>query len=385
MSGASGPLKGVKVVELAGIGPAPFAAMVLADYGADVLRVDRAASVRGGDPSSPPPFIWDRGRRSVGVDLKHPEGVEAVLRLVEQADVFIEGFRPGVTERLGLGPDVCRSRNAKLVYGRMTGWGQDGPYATTAGHDINYIALAGALHPIGRAGEPPVPPMNLIGDFGGGGMLLALGVCAALFEAGRSGQGQVVDAAMVDGSALLTTMIHAFRAMGTWSDDRGTNMLDTGAHFYDVYETADAKFVSIGSIEPQFYAELLRLAGLSDDPDFAAQMDRSRWPELKVKLEGVFKSKTRDEWCALMEHTDVCFAPVLSMGEAPEHPHIRARGTFTEVAGVVQPAPAPRFSRTPASIQRPPSFAGQHTDEALAEWGFAPDQVAALREAGAIR
>ncbi|GAC1517433.1 MAG: CaiB/BaiF CoA-transferase family protein [Acidimicrobiales bacterium] len=385
MSGASGPLTGVKVVELAGIGPAPFAAMVLADYGADVLRVDRATSVRGGDPSSPPPLIWDRGRRSVGVDLKSPDGVEAVLRLVEQADVFIEGFRPGVTERLGLGPDACRSRNAKLVYGRMTGWGQDGPYANAAGHDINYIALAGALHPIGRAGEPPLPPMNLIGDFGGGGMLLALGVCAALFEAGRSGQGQVVDAAMVDGSALLTTMIHAFRAMGTWSDERGTNMLDTGAHFYDVYETADAKFVSIGSIEPQFYAELLRIAGLADDPDFAAQMDRSRWPDLKVKLAGVFKSKTRDEWCALMERTDVCFAPVLSMAEAPDHPHIRARETFTEVAGVVQPAPAPRFSRTPAFIQRPPSFAGQHTNEALTDWGFSADEVTALREAGAIR
>ncbi|GAC1311959.1 MAG: CaiB/BaiF CoA-transferase family protein [Acidimicrobiales bacterium] len=385
MSGASGPLTGVKVVELAGIGPAPFAAMVLADYGADVLRVDRATSVRGGDPSSPPPLIWDRGRRSVGVDLKSPDGVEAVLRLVEQADVFIEGFRPGVTERLGLGPDACRSRNAKLVYGRMTGWGQDGPYANAAGHDINYIALAGALHPIGRAGEPPLPPMNLIGDFGGGGMLLALGVCAALFEAGRSGQGQVVDAAMVDGSALLTTMIHAFRAMGTWSDERGTNMLDTGAHFYDVYETADAKFVSIGSIEPQFYAEFLRIAGLADDPDFAAQMDRSRWPDLKVKLAGVFKSKTRDEWCALMERTDVCFAPVLSMAEAPDHPHIRARETFTEVAGVVQPAPAPRFSRTPAFIQRPPSFAGQHTNEALTDWGFSADEVTALREAGAIR
>ena len=385
MSGASGPLAGVKIVELAGLGPAPFAAMVLADYGADIIRIDRAASVRGGDPDSPPPFIWDRSRRSVGVDLKTSEGVEAVLRLVDQADAFIEGFRPGVAERLGLGPDACRSRNARLVYGRMTGWGQDGPYASAAGHDINYIALAGALDPIGRAGQAPVPPMNLIGDFGGGGMLLALGICAALFEAAASGQGQVVDAAMVDGSALLTTMIHAFRAMGTWSDERGTNMLDTGAHFYDVYETADAKFVSIGSIEPQFYAELLRLSGLAEDPDFSAQMDRSRWPELKAKLAAVFKTKTREQWCDLMERTDVCFAPVLSMGEAPQHPHIRDRGTFTEVAGVVQPAPAPRFSRTPAAIQRPPSFAGQDTDGALADWGFTADEVAALREAGAVR
>lgn len=385
MSGASGPLAGVKIVELAGIGPAPFAAMVLADYGADIIRVDRAAAVRGGDPEAPPPLLWDRSRRSIGVDLKSPDGVEAVLRLVEGADAFIEGFRPGVTERLGLGPDVCRARNPRLVYGRMTGWGQDGPYASAAGHDINYIALAGALHPIGRAGQPPLPPLNLVGDFGGGGMLLALGVCAALFEANRSGQGQVVDAAMVDGSALLTTMIHAFRAMGTWSDERGTNLLDTGAHFYEVYETADAKFVSIGSIEPQFYAELLRLAGLEGDPDFAVQMDRQRWPELKAKLVTVFKAKTRDEWCDLMERTDVCFAPVLSMGEAPHHPHLRERATFTEVAGVVQPAPAPRFSRTPAAIQRPPSFAGQHTDEALTDWGFTADEVAKLREAGAIR
>ena len=385
VSGASGPLAGVKIVELAGIGPAPFAAMVLADYGADIVRVDRAAAVRGGDPEAPPPLLWDRSRRSIGVDLKSPDGVEAVLRLVESADAFIEGFRPGVTERLGLGPDVCRARNPRLVYGRMTGWGQEGPYASAAGHDINYIALAGALHPIGRAGQPPLPPLNLVGDFGGGGMLLALGVCAALFEAKQSGQGQVVDAAMVDGSALLTTMIHAFRAMGTWSEERGTNLLDTGAHFYEVYETADAKFVSIGSIEPQFYAELLRLAGLEGDSDFAVQMDRQRWPELKAKLATVFKAKTRAEWCDLMERTDVCFAPVLSMGEAPHHPHLRERGTFTEVAGVVQPAPAPRFSRTPGAIQRPPSFAGQHTDEALTDWGFTADEVAKLREAGAVR
>jgi alpha-methylacyl-CoA racemase len=381
---ASGPLVGVRIVELAGIGPGPFCAMVLADMGADIIKVDRAGSVR--EPSSEAsPMLWDRGRRSIGVDLKHPDGVNTVLRLVEQADVLIEGFRPGVTERLGLGPDECLGRNPRLVYGRMTGWGQDGPYASAAGHDINYIALAGALDAIGRRGEAPVPPLNLVGDFGGGGMLLALGVCAALVEAARSGQGQVVDAAMVDGAALLTTMFHAFRAMGTWRDERGTNMLDSGAPFYDVYETADHKYVSIGSIEPQFYAELLRLSGLGDDPALAVQMDMGRWPELKDKVAAVFRTKTRDDWCTLMEHTDVCFAPVLSFAEAPQHPHNRARGTFTEIAGHVQPAPAPRFSRTPGAVQRPPAWPGQDTDEALAAWGFSDDEIGKLREAGAIR
>jgi len=381
----SGPLTGVKVVELAGIGPGPFAAMVLADYGAEVIRVDRAAGVRGGDPDKPPAQIYNRGRRSIGVDLKHPDGVGAVLRLVEQADALIEGFRPGVTERLGLGPDVCLARNPRLVYGRMTGWGQDGPYAPTAGHDINYIALAGALHPIGRAGEGPVPPLNLIGDFGGGGMLLALGVCAALVEAGRSGKGQVVDAAMVDGAALLTTMIHAFMHMGIWTDERGANSLDGAAHYYDAYETADGKYVSVGSIEPQFYAELLRLTGLADDPDFAKPGGRAEWPGLKKRLAAIFRTKTRAEWCDLMEGTDVCFAPVLSLTEAPAHPHNVARSTFVEVAGIPQPAPAPRFSRTPGAIQRPPAHDGQHTDEALGDWGFGADEIAKLREAGAVR
>jgi alpha-methylacyl-CoA racemase len=381
---ASGPLTGVRVVELAGIGPGPFCAMALADMGADVIKVDRAGSVR--DPAATPsPMLWDRGRRSIGVDLKNPDGVATVLRLVEQADVLIEGFRPGVTERLGLGPDECLARNPRLVYGRMTGWGQDGPYASAAGHDINYIALSGALNAIGRRGEAPVPPLNLVGDFGGGGMLLALGVCAALVEAGRSGTGQVVDAAMVDGAALLTTMFHAFRAMGTWRDERGTNMLDSGAPFYDVYETADQKYVSIGSIEPQFYAELLRLGGMGDDPDLAVQMDMARWPEMKAKVADVFRTKTRDEWCALMEETDVCFAPVLSFSEAAQHPHNVARATFTEIAGSVQPAPAPRFSRTPSAVQRPPAWPGQHTEEALIAWGFSDSEVAKLRDAGAIR
>jgi alpha-methylacyl-CoA racemase len=380
----SGPLAGFKVIELAGIGPGPFAAMMLADMGADVIRVDRSQAVRGGDPGSPPMDLLARGRRSVGVDLKHPDGAQTVLKLVEKADALIEGFRPGVTERLGLGPDDCLARNPNQVYGRMTGWGQEGPYALAAGHDINYIALAGALEPIGRKGQAPLPPLNLVGDFGGGGMLLAYGVVCALLEASRSGQGQVVDAAMVDGAAALMTMFHGMRAMGFWKDERGSNLLDTGAHFYDVYECSDGKYVSVGSIEPQFYAELLRLSGLGEDEGLPHQMDQSQWPALKERLAAIFKTKSRDEWCSVMEHTDVCFAPVLSLAEAPQHPHNVERGTFVEVAGVTQPAPAPRYSRTPGQIQRPPAHAGQHTDEALADWGFEAGDIAKLREAGAI-
>ncbi len=379
-----GPLSGIKILEIAGIGPGPFAAMVLSDMGAEVLRVDRSQAVRGGDPATPPVDILNRGRRSIGVDLKNPDGVQTVLRLVESSDALIEGFRPGVAERLGIGPDDCLARNPKLVYGRMTGWGQEGPMAHAAGHDINYIALAGALEPIGRAGQPPLPPLNLVGDFGGGGMFLAFGVVCALLEAQRSGEGQVVDAAMVDGAATLMSMFHGFTAMGMWTEDRGTNLLDTGAHFYEVYETSDGKYVSIGSIEPQFYAELLRLTGLDTDGDFAGQHNRANWPKLKERLIEVFKTKTRDEWTALMEGTDVCFAPVLSIKEAPQHPHMAARSTFVEVAGVTQPAPAPRFSRTPGAIERPPSHAGQHTDEALGDWGFSSDEIAELRESGAV-
>jgi len=378
-----GPLAGVKIVEIAGIGPGPFCAMMLADMGADVIRVDRAGSVRGGDPSVPPGDLINRGRRSIGVDLKSPEGVETVLRLVEQSDGLIEGFRPGVAERLGIGPDDCLARNPALAYGRMTGWGQEGPYAPTAGHDINYIALAGALESMGRQGEAPVPPLNLVGDFGGGGMYLAFGLVCAILEAKGSGQGQVVDAAMVDGAASLMTFFHGFRAMGIWNDERGTNLLDTGAHFYDVYECADGKFVSIGSIEPQFYAELRDKLGL-DDPKWDGQMSRSEWPALKEELSAIFATKTRDEWCELIEGSDVCFAPVLSMEEAPRHPHNVARGTFTEVAGITQPGPAPRFSRTEATIERPPPHAGQHTDEVLADFGFSADELATLRDAGAI-
>jgi alpha-methylacyl-CoA racemase len=306
-----------------------------------------------------------------------------VLSLCEQADGLIEGFRPGVMERLGLGPDAVLARNPKLVYGRMTGWGQDGPYSAWAGHDINYIALAGALEPIGRAGQAPVPPLNLVGDFGGGGMFLAFGMVCGLLNAQRGGEGQVVDAAMVDGAATLMTMFHAMTAMGVWSEGRGTNLLDTGAHFYDVYETADGKYVSIGSIEPQFYAELIRLTGLEGE-ELPWQHDRGQWSVLKERMAEIFKAKTRDEWCEIMEHTDACFAPVLSLSEAPQHPHNVERGTFIELEGVVQPAPAPRFSATPGAVQRPPAHAGQHTDEVLTEWGLDPDRVAKLREAGAI-
>jgi alpha-methylacyl-CoA racemase len=380
-----GPLTGVRILEIAGIGPGPFAAMMLADMGADIIRVDRAQSVMGGDPSAPPSDVLNRGRRSIGIDLKNPDGVATLLDLVESADALIEGFRPGVAERLGFGPDVCLARNPKLVFGRMTGWGQTGPYAQAAGHDINYIALAGALEPLGRAGEKPMPPLNLVGDFGGGGMLLAFGLVCALLEAKSSGQGQVVDAAMVDGAAVLMTMFHAFSAMGIWEPERGTNLLDTGAHFYEVYETSDGKYVSIGSIEPQFYAELMRLTGLDADDTMPRQQDRTQWPALKERFTELFKTKTRDEWCEIMEHSDVCFAPVLSLAEAPRHPHNVERGTFVERNGVVQPAPAPRFSRTVAEIQRPPSFAGQHTDEALADWGIDAAAIAKLRETGAVK
>ena len=378
-----GPLSGVRIIELAGIGPGPFCAMMLADMGADVIRVERSSAVRGGDPDVPPADVMLRGRRSIGVDMKSPEGIETVMRLVESADGLIEGFRPGVTERLGVGPDDCLARNPRLVYGRMTGWGQEGPYAQAAGHDINYIALAGALESMGRKGEAPVPPLNLVGDFGGGGMYLAFGMVCALLEARSSGEGQVVDAAMVDGAASLMTFFHGFRAMGIWNDERGTNLLDTGAHFYDVYECADGNFVSIGSIEPQFYAVLREKMELTD-PAWDQQMSRSAWPELKTELTARFKEKTRDEWCEIMEHTDICFAPVLSMAEAPQHPHNIARGTFVERNGVTQPRPAPRFSRTDSEIQRPPAHAGQHTDELLADLGYSAQEIAALREAGSV-
>ena len=378
-----GPLDGLKVIEIAGIGPGPFCAMMLADLGADVVRVERAQLVQPDKPVTSPADLLNRGRRSIGIDLKHPEGRDALLRLVDRADVILEGFRPGVMERLGLGPDVCLERNPGLVYGRMTGFGQTGPVSKAAGHDINYIALAGTLHAIGRAGEAPLPPLNLVGDFGGGGMLLAFGVLAAIFERSNSGRGQVVDAAMVDGAAILNTMMFGMQTSGFWKEERGTNLLDTGAHFYDTFETSDGKYVSIGSIEPQFYAELLRITGL-DNADMPRQMDRDQWPAAKKKVAAVFLEKTRDEWCALMEGSDVCFAPVLSMAEAPKHPHNVERETFVEIGGVPQPAPAPRFDRTPAAIQRPPSHAGEHTDDVLQSAGFGADEISKLRENKAI-
>ncbi|MBM3674156.1 MAG: CoA transferase [Actinobacteria bacterium] len=379
----SGPLSGIKVVEIAGIGPGPFAAMMLADMGAEVVRVDRAQAVTGSF-DKPNLEILNRGRRSIGVDLKAPEGVETVMRLVEQADALVEGFRPGVAERLGIGPDACLARNPRLVYGRMTGWGQDGPYAQAAGHDINYIALAGALAHFGRAGTKPTPPINLVGDFGGGGMLMAFGVACALVESGRSGEGQVIDAAMVDGAAALMAMIWGFRALGIWGEF-GTNVLDTGAPFYDTYATSDGKFIALGSLEPQFYAELIDRLGLGDTVDLARQMDQTSWQELRDRFATLFASKTRDEWCEVLEMTDACFAPVLTMDEAAAHPHIQARDTVVEEYGLLQPAPAPRYSRTPGAIQRPPAWPGQHTDEVLGDWGFGAGEIAELRERGAVR
>ncbi len=377
-----GPLHGVRVIEITGLGPGPLAGMLLADLGAEVLRIDRGAAVETGNAFPSRTDLLARGRRSVAVDLKHPEGRETVLRLAEAADALYEGFRPGVTERLGIGPDDCWARNPRLVYGRMTGWGQDGPLAQTAGHDIDYIALAGALWPIGRGGEKPVPPLNLVGDFGGGGVFLALGIVAALIEARESGQGQVVDAAMVDGASALMTFFHAARESDMWSDERGVNLLDTGAPFYEVYETADGKWVAVGAIEPQFWAELVERLGL--EGDLPSQYDASSWPAMKERLADVFRRKTRDEWCELFERTDACLAPVLSLAEAPNHPHAQARRSFVEVDGIVQPAPAPRFSRTPSEVQGPPPHPGADTDEALATWGFALDEISRLRDVGAV-
>ncbi len=381
----AGPLTGYRIIEIAGIGPGPFAAMLLSDMGAEVIRVDRAQAVRGPAPDTPHYDVMLRNRRNVALDLKHPDGVATLLDLVEGADSVIEGFRPGVMERLGVGPDVCLERNPKLVFGRMTGWGQDGPYAQAAGHDINYISLAGALAHFRRAGEAPVPPLNMVGDFGGGGMFLAYGVVCALLEAQRSGKGQVVDTAMVDGAAVLMSMFWAFRTIGMFDEHApGTNLLDTGAHFYDVFECSDGSYISLGSIEPQFYAELMRITGLEGDPEFAQQMNKSMWPQLKERLRALFLTKTRDEWCALMEHTDVCFAPVLTMGEAAEHPHNVARGSFIDVAGVTQPRPAPRFSRTEPEVVSAPAHAGQHSRAVLADWGLSAARIDALVASGAV-
>ncbi|MFT5032861.1 MAG: alpha-methylacyl-CoA racemase [Bermanella sp.] len=373
-----GPLKGLRIIEIEGLGPAPFCGMMLADMGAEVISVSRQS-----DDADRSAQISERGKRSIAINLKSPEGVEALLKLCESADALIEGFRPGVAERLGIGPDDCMTRNPKLAYGRMTGWGQTGPLASAAGHDMNYISLSGAQHAIGRAGERPLPPLNLVGDFGGGGMFLAFGLMCAIHEAGHSGKGQVVDVSMVEGSAALMHMMYSFKAMGAWEDKRGVNMLDSGAHYYDTYETSDGKYVSIGSIEPQFYALLIELAGL-DKEEFAAQNDRSQWPALSEKLAAVMKAKTRDEWCAIMEGTDVCFAPILSMTEAPNHPHNKARNSFLEIDGVVQPAPAPKFSRTEPTVTASAKPAGSDTNDVLAGLGYGAEEIQRLREAGVL-
>jgi alpha-methylacyl-CoA racemase len=387
---SGGPLSGIKIIELAGIGPAPYTCMMLADAGAQVLRLERAAPGAVARGAEAPPGYWDllnRSRPSVGIDLKSPDAVELVLGLVEQADGLIEGFRPGVAERLGVGPKDCLDRNPALVYGRMTGWGQDGPMADTAGHDIDYIGISGALWGLGRADSPPVPPLNLVGDFGGGGMLLAFGMVAALLSASRSGEGQVIDAAMVDGSASLMTMIYAFHQFGIWNEQRGSNMLDTGAPFYEVYETADGKYFAVGGIEAKFYAELvegLEVAGAAAAGEFPAQMDRAQWPAMKERFATIFLTKTRDEWAAVFDGTDACAVPVLTPWEAHLHPHNVARSTFVEVDGVVQPAPAPRFSRTPSAVSRPPSPPGADTVSGLLEWGVDEGTIAKLQESGAL-
>ena len=371
-----GPLHGIKVVEIASIGPGPFAVMMLADMGADVIRLERAGAGAGLGSGS-----WNymhRGRPSVGCDLKSEAGRDLTLRLCEQADVLIEGFRPGVMERLGLGPGDVAERNPKLVYGRMTGYGQEGPMSSVAGHDINYVSLSGALGAIAREGERPLFPLNLVGDFGGGGMLLALGVLAAVIEARESGKGQVVDASMVEGASVMMTLIHAMRDIGMWTDTPGTNLLDSGAHFYEVYECSDGGFIAVGALEPQFYATLLELMGL--EPDEFPQMDRARWPELKERFAAVFRTKTRDEWAAILEPADACATPVLGMGEAPDHPHNAARGSFVEVGGKLQPGPAPRFSRTPPGVPTPPPEPGADTGEALAAWGFGAEEIARYRD-----
>ena len=378
-----GPLEGIRIVEFAGLGPAPFCAMLLADLGAGIVRIDRRQAPAGRiDPDDPRTQVMNRGRRSIAVDLKNPAGRDAVLRLTDRADALIEGYRPGVMERLGLGPDVCMERNARLVYGRMTGWGQEGPLASAPGHDINYIALTGALHAIGREGGPPTPPLNLVGDFGGGAYL-AMGLLAAILEAKGSGKGQVVDAAMIDAAASMMAYVFGFRAAGVWVDARGRNYLDTGAPFYDVYETGDARWIAIGSIEAKFWERTWRLLGL-DVERMPPQGDRGAWAGTKETVAAAVRRKTRDEWMRIFDGEEVCVAPVLSLSEVAGHPHIAARGTVADVDGVVQPAPAPRFSRTKAGIGGPPPARGEHSEEVLRDWGFDGPEIAALKESGAV-
>ena len=367
-------MQGIKIIEIAGIGPGPFCAMLLSDLGAEVIRVDRLSSKGNGGSHD----VLMRGRKSLAIDLKKLEGVQIVLKLVEKADALIEGFRPGVMERLGLGPEQCMDKNPRLVYGRITGWGQSGDLAQSAGHDINYIAVTGVLDAIGESGNAPLPPLNLVGDYGGGGMLLALGITSALLETQHSGEGQVVDAAMTDGSALLMAKMYGLKSEGKWRNLRGANLLDGGAHFYRAYQCLDGKWVSIGAIEPQFYALLLEKTGMPDEK-FRQQLDPSLWPSLKEKLAAVFRTKTREEWCRIMENTDVCFAPVLDMNEAPEYPHNKKRGTFLEIDGIVQPAPAPRFGRTIPEVQGAPARNGEHTSQILKQHGYSEKDIELLK------
>ena len=382
----TGPLAGLRVVEMVGLGPCPFAAMMLADMGAEVIRIDRKTAPGLDHPLPMLGTKFDvmaRGRRSIALDLKLPAAKEVALALFDKADVLLEGFRPGVMERLGFGPAICHARNPKLVYGRVTGWGQHGPLAQAAGHDLNYIALTGMLHGMGRAAAPPAPPLNLVGDFGGGAMMLAFGVVCAVLEARTSGKGQVVDAAMTDGAALLGAMMYGMRACGAWNDTRAANLLDGGAPFYDSYACGDGKFITIGALEPQFYALLLHLTGVAD-PAFQAQMDRQAWPQMRQRFETLFKTRSRADWCVLLEGTDVCFAPVLDMGEAPAHPHNVARATFINIDGVIQPAPAPRFSRTVPAAGAAASTPGFDSAAILADWGWLDQDIGALRDAHVI-
>ncbi|WP_329577541.1 CaiB/BaiF CoA transferase family protein [Streptomyces sp. NBC_01361] len=383
----SGPLTGLRVVEIAGRGPGPFAGMLLSDMGAEVLRVDRPNAPARPQAPDHRLELYNRGRRSVIVDLKHEQGAEIVLRLVEQADAIYEGYRPGVAERLGIGPEACLHRNPRVVYGRGTGWGQTGPLAHTAGHDINYIALAGALDPIGRAGGPPTIPLNLIGDYAGGGMMLAFGIVCAVLEARTSGHGQVVDAAMVDGASLLMTLFHGRRMMGTWNDERGTNYVDSGAPFYNAYETKDHRYIAIGAIEPKFQRALFDAIGVNLDGINVPvpAVDRTDWPELGRRLETVFATRTRDEWTALLADVDGCYSPVLGLGEVADHPHHKARNSFPLLGGIPQPAPAPRFGRTRPALRSGPPAPGEHTQQALSDWGFSPEELRRLQQARAIR
>ncbi|MGB5098417.1 MAG: CaiB/BaiF CoA-transferase family protein [Porticoccaceae bacterium] len=378
-----GPLEGLRIIELQGIGPGPFCAMMLADMGAEVIRVDRTGAA-GGLPRTERYDLLARGRRSLRLDLKSSRGIELLLRLVAQSDGLIEGFRPGVIERLGIGPDVLLEKNPALVIGRMTGWGQEGPISQVAGHDINYIALSGALFNFGSKGGPPAPPLNLVGDFGGGGMLLAFGMVSAILKAKTSGAGQVVDAAMVDGAAILSTAFFGQLAEGKFREGRGNHPLNGASHYYDAYECADGEYISIASAEPQFYAELKELLELSEE-EFGVQMDPKRWPDQKAKLGALFLTRTRDQWCDLLQQSDVCFAPVLRFAEAPAHPHHRARESFVEIDGVIQPVPAPRFSATPCRVSRPPARRGEHTDEILSEWGLSAAEIADLHAEGVVK